>query len=368
MKFKKLIPFIFPCLIVTSTGCNSLLNYKENLDKYVATMEYHDGFKILQLTDIHWSTGTDESASKKYLKALIDEVIEKKGGIDLIEFTGDTYMLSDVDTVKNFLRFMEDFNIPYAMVWGNHDREGVYSLDWLANQHRQAKNCIFIQVDNDNVYGLTNYVINLNKEGSTKWQILNIDSGASYTESAFGFGRDYDYIRQDQAEWWKAENELAGNAPTIAYYHIPEWDIEQAWIDNQEGKDNVTKSKFFKFEEFASSIYNKTPYLFNIAKDNHLKLKGQFSGHAHAIDWTVDVKLYDDVTTTIGLGLKSGHDISYYKVSEEEAKAANIPELQEAFELSGASLVTLHDDETFDLDHVYFNERDDSYVSYWVRY
>ena len=149
MKVKKLIPFIFPCLAVTLTGCNNLLKYEDNLDKYIATMEYHEGFKILQLTDIHWSTGTDESYSKKYLKALIDEVIKEKGDIDLIEFTGDTYMLSDVDTVKNFINFMEGINIPYAMVWGNHDREGVYSLDWLADQHRKAKNCIFIQVDNE---------------------------------------------------------------------------------------------------------------------------------------------------------------------------------------------------------------------------
>ncbi|MCR5427865.1 MAG: hypothetical protein K6F16_02585, partial [Lachnospiraceae bacterium] len=98
--FKKIVSLAVLCALAASllAGCaKKTVSYKENLDAYVKTMDYHEGFTILQLTDIHWHGGTqigenDEYGSERYLRKVIDEAVRHAGKIDLIEVTGDTFM------------------------------------------------------------------------------------------------------------------------------------------------------------------------------------------------------------------------------------------------------------------------------------
>ena len=92
------------------TGCGNQIQYKDNLDSYCTTMQYRDGFTIVQLTDIHWSSGTDAIGSKEYLSNLISKLKEAYGTIDLIELTGDQFMLSNARTAKEFIKFMESLD------------------------------------------------------------------------------------------------------------------------------------------------------------------------------------------------------------------------------------------------------------------
>lgn len=358
---KKSLLFLLPSLLLTTAGCHPVVKYSENLDKYVKELEYRDGFNILQLTDIHWSTGTDYPCSKDYLSKLIEvvkaHVLDNK--IDLIELTGDLFMLSNVQTVNDLLSFLEGLNIPYAATWGNHDREGKYNPSWLTKKFLNAKNSLYTEVDYDDVYGYSNYVINVKAGSDVKWQIANIDSGASYSDSAFAIGRTYDFIRESQAEWWKAEHDLVGETvPTIAYYHIPQHEMEVAF--NEVSADPSShKHKFYKLEDFASSeAQTEESEFFKVAK-NH-GLKAAFMGHAHSVDWTVD---YEGVT--LGLGVKSGKELYYGKIDSVMASEVGI---SEAFDMIGGTLVTLHDGGVFDLEHLYFNERAGGDFVRWVNY
>ena len=375
----------FPMLSILLTSCGPVNNWQDHIDDntYVRTLKYHDNFNILQLTDIHWNANTSSIASKQYINKLLDQVEAKVGDkkIDLIEITGDQFMLANTYHIKTFVEFFEEQaekrDFMYTVIWGNHDRHGLYNPNWLSKQFKNAKHCIYVEPE-DNLYGRSNFVINLTIDGTVDtqaiWQIANLDSGASFSETAVSPFRDYDYIREDQVNWWKAEHDKVGAlVPTIAYYHIPQQDNLEAWNKiHDEGA--VMKNKFFKLEGFADNGNEEYASKFiEVGRENGLR--AAFMGHAHNVDWTVD---YNGVV--LGLGVKTGGELYYAHIDPQD----QTPELQEGlaslptaidekFDLIGASLVTITDEADniegkFDLEHLYLNERKSGDFVKWVKY
>lgn len=377
---KKSLILALPLVSVTLFSC-STSSYKDHLQDYVSTMKFHDRFNVLQLTDIHWSATTSTMASSRYIDKLIKQVdthIKQEQGaeakIDLIELTGDQFMLSNAYHVETFIKFFEEkaaqYGFMYTAVWGNHDRHGIYNPNWLSDQYKNAAHCIYIEPEDD-LYGRSNFVINLTEDGTTnsaaKWQIANFDSGASFSETAVSPFRDYDFIRDDQVDWWVKEHTLVGEAvPTIAYYHIPQQDNLEAW--NAIHKDGATyKNKFFKLEGFADNGTEKGVSKL-VSEGRKHNLKATFCGHAHNVDWTVD---YNGVV--MGLGVKTGAELYYAHINpatEDEAMKEGLASvgINEKFDLIGGSLLTLKDGDTFDLEHCYYNERASEDFVRWVRW
>ena len=363
------------------TSCGQVRKYSEHLDDYVFTMKYHQNFNILQLTDIHWNANSSTFESKNYMDKVLKEAdahIKAAQGstakIDLVELTGDMFMLSNAFHVESFVKYFEEkaeqYGFTYTAIWGNHDRHGIYHPDWLGKQFANAKHCYYYEPEDD-LYGRSNFIINLTEDGSkntsVKWQIANLDSGASFSETSISPFRDYDYIRKDQTDWWKQEHDKAGaGVPGIAYYHIPQ--DENQWLYDQTHKEGATyKHKFFKLEGFADNGTEeyKSDFL-DVAKENNLK--GAFMGHAHNVDWTVK---WDDLI--VGLGVKTGIELYYAHVdasSDDPAMKEGLAStgINENFDLIGASLVTITDDSNFDLEHLYLNERESSDFVRWVKF
>ena len=378
---KKLILLISSVATLSLTACSGVIDYKKHLEDYVHAMKYHDDFNVLQLTDIHWNYNSSTSASKVYLEKLLEQadahIKETQGSnakIDLIEITGDQFMLANTYHVSTFLEFFEqkanEYGFVYAPIWGNHDRHGLYNPNWLSNQFKKAEHCVYIEPE-DNLYGRSNFVINLTvdggKESPTVWQIANLDSGASFSETAVSPFRDYDYIRDDQVDWWLKEHEKVGEAvPTIAYYHIPQQDNLEAW--NAIHNDNkVMKNKFFKLEGFADNGNEEYASKF-ISEGRKHNLKAAFMGHAHNVDWTVD---YDGVV--LGLGVKTGTELYFAHIDVNDSDPAMKEGLasvgiNENFDLIGASLVTIKNGLAFDLEHLYLNERANEDFVRWVKW
>ena len=378
---KKALFLLVPLMSVTLSGCAEGIKYQEHLDDYVRAMKYHENFNILQLTDIHWNANTSTLSSKQYLSKTLAEAdahIKATYGndakIDLVELTGDLFMLANAYHVRTFVSFFEEqatkYGFTYAVIWGNHDRHGLYNPNWLGAQFANAAHCVYIEPD-DNLYGRSNFVINLTtdgtKEAATKWQIVNIDSGASFSETAISPFRDYDYIRDDQVDWWRKEHDKVGDGvPAIAYYHIPQDDNLRAWNDIH--KDGAAyKHKFFKLEGFADNGNERYASQF-IKEGRKHNLKAAFMGHAHNVDWAVD---YDGVV--LGLGVKTTPELDFAHI---DAKTED-PDMKEGllsvgitenFDLIGASLVTIKNETTFDLEHLYLNERADGDFIKWVKW
>ncbi len=367
---KKTILLSFPLFSLALTSCGQVIKWEDHPEIYVRAMQYHADFNILQLTDIHWNVNSSTTRSKQYLDKVFKEAdAHCPGGIDLVELTGDQFMLANTYHVKTFVEYMEtkavEYGFKYAIIWGNHDRHGLYSPNWLANQYRNASHCIYIEPE-DNLYGRSNFVINLTPDGTTAttpvWQLFNLDSGASFSESPLAIGRNYDYIRDDQVNWYVAEH--SPGVPTIAYYHIPQQDNLVAWNLIHEGGASF-KHNFFKLEGFGDA--DKPEYkskFIETAKENGLK--AAFMGHAHNVDWTVN---YEGVV--IGLGVKTGTELYFAHIDPADSKEelqeglakvnASLPvgeKIEEKFDLIGASLVTITDPEHFTLEHLYLNERE----------
>ena len=138
----------------------------------------------------------------------------------------------------------------------------------------------------------------------------------------------------------------------IAYYHIPQQDNGIAYETR-----NTRKNKFFKLEGFANNESEEYYSDFiKVGRENNLK--AAFMGHAHNIDWTVD---YDGVI--LGLGVKTGTELYYAHIdanSQDPMMKEGLESIggsSENFDLIGASLVTIKNETSFDLEHIYFNER-----------
>ena len=375
MKAKTML-ILFGALSLTLTSCGSKINYQDHLEDYIETMEFHNNFNVLQLTDIHWNVNSSAMVSKRYLEKVLKEADRKikaeqgnAAKIDLIEMTGDQFMLSNANHVKTFISFFEkqaeQLGFKYTAIWGNHDRHGLYNPNWLSRQFKNAKHCIYIEPE-DNLYGRSNFVINLTEGNAVKWQLANIDSGASFSETAVSPFRDYDYIRDDQVDWWEKENALAGNAPTIAYYHIPQQDNGIAYDAVQNGA--AYKNKFFKLEGFADNGTGNYNSKFLDRGSELGTLKAAFQGHAHNVDWTVEYK-----GVVLGLGVKTGSELYFAHIDpadttpEVQAGLASVG-INEKFDLIGASLVTIKDENSFDLEHLYLNERANEDFVRWVKW
>ena len=378
MKSKTKLALLF-LLPLSLASCGQKVGYADHLEDYVFAMRYHDGFNILQLTDIHWNFNTSTSSSKRYLDKVIaaaDKRIKDTQGqsakIDLVELTGDQFMLANTYHVGTFLDYFEaqaeKYGFLYAIIWGNHDNHGLYNPNWLSKVFGEAKHSLYLDLEDD-LYGRSNFVIDLTsdgtKAGQVKWQIANLDSGASFSETAVSPFRDYDYIRPDQTDWWLKQHARVGEAvPGIAYYHIPQQDNGIAYKQVQDGAN--LKNKFFKLESFADNGTGNYNSDF-IDKASQHNLKAAFQGHAHNVDWTV---LYKGVT--LGLGVKTGPELYFAHIDANDTDPAVKAGLastgiHENFDLIGASMVTLTgEDGSFDLQHLYLNERASGDFVEWV--
>ncbi len=359
------------------TSCNTSFHYIDHLQDYVINLKYHDAYNILQLTDIHWNITTSTISSKAYLEQLfleVDKHIKDNQGsdahIDLVELTGDLFMLANTFHVDTFIDFFEQqaskYNFKYATIWGNHDHHGLYNPNWLSKRFMEAPHSLHIEAADD-LYGRSNFIINLSDDEKTRWQIANFDSGTSFSETSISLNRDYDYIRDDQVDWWLKEHALVGDSvPAIAYYHIPQDDNAKAYnAIRNEGASY--KNKYFKLEDFANN--GKERYDSKLIKEGRSHhLKAAFMGHAHNNDWVVE---YDGVV--IGLGVKTGRELYYAHIKTDTDNAEmnlglSSVGINENFDLIGASLVTLNSGEQFDLEHLYYNNRIDEDFVRWVKW
>lgn len=321
----------------TLASCGSKTPQKTD---YQSTLLWKENFAILQLTDIHWSFDTDRVKQKAYLNAVFSaaEKASVNQRIDLVMVTGDSGLMADTAILEDLFETIRSWNTPYGVTWGNHDRQGYYSVDFLdhlAKEENFPGQSVYKDVDDD-VYGRSNYVVNLKEGDETKWQVFSFDSN-SYQQSGNGVSYDYDYIHDDQVTWFEGLSEAK---PSLCYFHIPlrEWKYA---FENVSGK--TSKSKWEINESICCSSSDSR--LFSSAKSHDVK--AMFCGHDHSNDYTAT---YDGIV--LGYGVKSGGEL-YFSHSDSRQ-----------IDILGGSLVELHSDESFALRHVYV--QDDSLSGYPV--
>jgi len=307
----------------------------------VRHLDFRPGFSLLQLTDIHWSFSTDRVQAKTYLNALYQAAKANADShkIDLLVLTGDSTMFSSKEITKDLFDFLASWQVPFTVTWGNHDRQGYYPFSWLESLLSSYSNSLYVSLQ-DQLEGEGNAVIDLDEAGALKWQIYTLDSG-SYEQSGTPLRYDYGTLKEKQTAWFEKEATLAGKVPSLAFFHIPTRDWQDAYA---QGK--ASKTKWEKNEKICCSE-EESPFFLKAVENN---VKGLFCGHDHANDLTMT---YQGVV--LGYGVKTGSEL-YYAKSLSRTYAPVGGKTSEPLKLIGGTLLSLHEGGVFDLDHLYLQD------------
>ena len=200
---------------------------------YIMELPYKSNFKILQLTDTHIGDKDDQDLHYAFLDKLITEADgPSKDQIDLIVVTGDLFTFAGKATAKRYFKFLDSYDIPWTVVFGNHDEQTYFSVEWMTDYlNKFGSKCMFKDIRNDNVQGNCNFAINLMDDTNVHDQLIFMDSNRYYFGSYFG----YDFFKENQIEWYDAlvKDTTDGNGGTpvnsLMFYHIPLFEINDAY-------------------------------------------------------------------------------------------------------------------------------------------
>jgi 3',5'-cyclic AMP phosphodiesterase CpdA len=271
----------------------------------IHTMQTDGEFRILQLTDIQLDMPFQ---SRKTLERVIDTLIEENDP-DLIVLTGDNvagpFSHFYVDYV---IELMDSYKIPWAPVFGNHDRELNANLYYQAEKYEASEYCLFKEGPSD-IHGVGNYVINIMNRSTPIYTLFMMDSNGNRDYVVDGETVDnIDYIYPDQIEWYEDNvsgiSAINGTAvPSMAFFHIPLMEYKTAYDLAIDGSDEATLLGGERRE-------NECPPLENTGFFDSMKINGTthvFVGHDHINDYTV---LYQGIYLTYGV--KTGN-FSYHE-------------------------------------------------------
>ena len=291
---KRLLPLVFVTAF-TLTACGGK-NY--NPSDYIAgSLQYKDGFKILQLTDIHMSDKDDQDLHYAFMDMLINEADgPAKNQIDFMVVTGDLFTFASRGTAERLFKFLDSYDIPWTVVFGNHDEQTYFPVDWMTGcLNKFGSNCMFKDLQDDKVQGNCNFAINLtNADGTIHNQLIFMDSNRYYFGSYFG----YDYFKQDQIDWYSDLMDYTkdyntskggvGDVNSLMFYHIPLFEINDAW-----DKGEIKYGE--KREKTCPPDYNSG--FFDVIKDKG-STKAMFFGHDHINNFEAD---YEGVKFCYGI-------------------------------------------------------------------
>ncbi len=339
MNKKWLTGLTLPLLALTSCGGgvhHPLTDYVLEVDMFASK----DTIRVMQWTDIHWNLGTNFAEEEAYLRALA-----KNAHPDLIVLTGDQILIANQRIIERQLKLFESIceenNCRFALVFGNHDKQGLFDPYYWGRQLEKCPHALYKEVRGDDVYGDSNYVINLTDGTDAKWQLYLIDSNSAILTP--GLNVPYDVIHEDQIEWFKAQNEAVkaekgAYLPSLAYFHIGLWETEYAFrlagiaggtIAEGTGREGYEASEV-PGTLLASSGYEKEKSDFEVeglgptktwvgyrntgffeAAETYSNVRGMFFGHDHNDSFCATYKSASSTRSdadaiTLGYGLKTG--------------------------------------------------------------
>ncbi|EMC94312.1 hypothetical protein BAUCODRAFT_35497 [Baudoinia panamericana UAMH 10762] len=205
-------------------------------------------FKILQISDTHFSTGTGvcrdaigadgqpitnceaDPRTEDFLESVLDDELP-----DLVVLSGDQIegpLAPDSQSAlfKAAAPLIER-SIPYAAIFGNHDSEGTHSLSRSAQMSLlQTLPYSLSEPGPDELAGVGNYYVEVLAPSPSTHSAITVyllDShGLSPDEKHY---RGYDWIKQDQIDWFRSTSQGLKKAHAkyshihldLAFIHIP---------------------------------------------------------------------------------------------------------------------------------------------------
>ena len=191
--------------------------------------------KILQVADLQDDARLDPLARKSLVRAI------ETCAPDLIVLTGDNIagyscktVVAASNAINNYMSLFEEYGIPVAMVFGNHDDDETPYTKLEQIEQYESYSC-FIgcagvvaekTVGENTTLNAGTYNIPVYESAESDQVLFNIwciDSGNYNPDEEYG---GYGYVLPEQVEWYKAKSDelKAANGgvpvPSIAFQHI----------------------------------------------------------------------------------------------------------------------------------------------------
>lgn len=192
----------------------------------------NDGtFKIVQFSDLHLQDGS--SLDRKTIHTM-EKILDTENP-NFVVITGDVIRGEKCKEPESIFPMsiipMEKRNIPWAIIFGNHDEEGNITKKELMELQLKFPNCRSRHGD-ENLFGVGNFELTVvNGAGKRAFALYFIDSGANAPVKIGG----YDWIKRNQIDWYIQRsielNDFNNGVPipSLAFFHIPLPEFNELW-------------------------------------------------------------------------------------------------------------------------------------------
>lgn len=283
-------------------------------------------FKIIQLSDLHLSTGfgvcRDEYPASTHCDAdvrtigFVGEMLDTEKP-DLAVLSGDIVngeTSPDSQTaIFKIAELLISRNIPYTIIFGNHDDEGSLSRAGLMSLAQSLPLCL-AEPGPATLDGVGNYVLEVLARGTSHHSALTLyfmDSHAYSPDE--GHFPGYDWVKQGQIDWFREEaasrrsssahKDYAHHHLDMAFIHIP--------LPEMRDKETMAKESGAYREPPTAPLLNSG--LKDALVENHVFALG--FGHDHVNDYCT-IQAHSDPEKLGAMGAKN-EDGSGAAISDE---------------------------------------------------
>lgn len=271
-----------------------------------------------QLGDPEWAEG---HSNRKILEYTVAELMQRVKP-DLITISGDLAWACYTRAYDLLAELLEQYQIPWAPVWGNHDnQEGAEHVEFIVNRYQNYPH--FLYEKGAPSMGNGNYVIAIEEEGKVVEGLIMMDSHdrEDYVNDKGEQEKVYSKLTAEQLNWYRAQirslKEKGCDSATLIL-HIPIYayreatkaaykqglDLMQITVEQAEGaecwNEGYEDSVGVQYEGICS--YPEDDGVFAVIKEEGVT-KRIIAGHDHANNWIIR---YDGVQMIYGLKTGEG--------------------------------------------------------------
>lgn len=316
-KMRKILSVLMACLMIVcvapvfaSAQTDGVLRFDENGE-----------FKIMLFAD-----SQDDEELEETTTQLMREGIAKYNP-DLVVFMGDNTVANGYDNqfaaIEQLLAPCLEAEVPFALVFGNHDQENGVEKEVLLAMYKQIGGNLCLTWDAPGLYGCGNsnlVIMSSDNILDPAFNLWFIDSGSSlHDENGEWLG--YDYVREDQIQWYKdtaaALKVLNGGevVPSLLFQHIIVPEVYEAMypeiplpIKDITYKD-ISYLPIPSFSKHTGCVFEPPCPSYSSAGQFDALVEtgdvlGTFYGHDHTNDFTVEYQGID-ITTVPTVGCNS---------------------------------------------------------------
>lgn len=199
-----------------SFDINNITTVEKKVDK---------DFTVLAITDVQFD---NPFKSKKQIKSELKKMVDASDP-DLIVTVGDNFAgIFNHFHVTAFVQMMDELGLPWAPIYGNHERDTQADLVYLAKEMQKSKLCLF-EIGPTNIDGVGNYILNIMQNDNPITSLVMMDCNEEVfltDKNGKSTGAYYESPRHSQVAWYKDNikgiNKSAGRTvPSILFTHTP---------------------------------------------------------------------------------------------------------------------------------------------------